>query len=86
MKFQKILCYFLKMCNLLVNELDGFFKGVNVNNTKSRSENFFLITGHIRLNVVNNGGTNEVTLRVLGVLVSSTVQGEGGTFSDSTVE
>lgn len=71
---------------IVVNELDGFFKSVNVNNTKSRSEDFFLVTGHMRLNVVNNGGTNEVTLRVLGILVSSTVQGEGSTFSDGTVE
>lgn len=65
---------------VIVDELDGFIEGVDSDNTEDGAEDFFLVAGHFGSNVIEDGGSDEVTLGVLGVDEASSIKRNLGTF------
>jgi hypothetical protein len=47
---------------VVVHKIDSLLKGVDTNDNHDGSENFMIIDIHARLNVINNGGANEITI------------------------
>jgi hypothetical protein len=70
---------FIYESNSLNILLNTFFNGFNSDYTQNWSEDFFLIGSHFRSDF-NNRRHHKVTVWVLGVLVSSTIQKEFTTF------
>lgn len=64
---------------VIVDELDGFIKGVDSDNTEDGAEDFFLVAGHFGGDVIEDGGSDEVTLGVLGVDEASSIKRDLGT-------
>lgn len=66
--------------------MDGLIESVLSDDAQDGSEDFFLVAGVVGLNVVDDGGSNEISLGVGWVGVVSSIEGEGGSFLDSGVE
>lgn len=57
-----------------VDEVNSFLKSIDVKADQNRAEYFFLVAGHIGSDVVDNGGSNEVALRVLRMNVLGAIK------------
>lgn len=71
---------------LLVDDSDGLIEGVSMHDAESRSEDLFLVASHVGGNLVNDGRSNEVSLRILSVLVASSIEDEFSSFLHSGVK
>merc|ERR1719215_2006505 len=66
-----------------VNKRDGLLQGVDVEDTESVTENLLLVSSHVCVHVVDDGGTNEVAVGILGHCQATSVQQQIGTLINS---
>lgn len=59
-----------------IDELDGLIKSVLSDDAQNGSEDFFLVAGVVGLDVIDDSGSNEISLWVGWVNVLSSIQGE----------
>jgi len=71
---------------VFIDELDGFFEGVNSDDTEDGAEDFFIVALHTGFNVIEDSGSNEVTLGVFRMDEASTIEGNLGAFLFSRVD
>jgi hypothetical protein len=66
-----------------VDQSNGFIQSINRNTNQNRTENFFGVTTHVRLNIGQDRGANEVAVRVAVDLDVATVEDELGALLDT---
>jgi hypothetical protein len=71
--------------SIAVNEVDTFLEGVDFHTHKHGAEDFFLVAGHVRGDIVNDRGGNKVSLGILRVDVITTIKNHSSTLLLSTL-
>jgi len=59
--------------SVVVDDFNSFFKRVSSEDTDYGSENFGLVGFHVGFTIVDDGGSNEVSVRVLFIFVVSSI-------------